>query len=635
MNPTIEADGDERGVWENKASLKMNLFFGFTIIMAVKLLLVWAVVFRADGSSLWMMLGTGLASTWLVYCLIESVLYRIKLGAYLFFNFIFTAVYFAVIMYYKYFGVIVTYHELKQVNQVSEVNSSVFSLMDPYYILIFLDIIVLAAGLIFSKKVRAWSKSVSVRGRISGYAIGFAVMLAACIFCVYPNRAVMNEFKQVEGMGLINYQAYVPFASAKTLPVEADSITQDNIDALKGVDETETPLYWQAASGKNLIVIQLEAFQNFLIGLKIDGKEITPNLNKLAAEHFYFPNFYQQVGQGNTADAEYVVNTSLYVPPNGAASEVYANKELPSMPKRLAEEGYQTATFHTNSVRFWNRTELYKALGWDEYYDDQFFGSDDMVAFGPSDEVLYDKTADELARLAEIAPFYAQVISMSGHHPFNLPERKYKMDLPERYEGTLVGDYIRSQNYADYALGQFIDKLKANGLWDNSVIVIYGDHQGLPVYSLDNDEKALMKEIYGRDYGVPDMMNIPLIISVPGEDAQVIEQTGAQSDIFPTVANLLGVSLDNQIHFGQDLLNTDSNLMPQRYYLPTGSFISNKGTFVPGTGFEDGALYPFAGGKEQNKEVTKDEFERAYQLLSMADKYVEELPDRTGSPDQQ
>src|SRR5262249_16801579 len=144
------------------------------------------------------------------------------------------------------------------------------------------------------------------------------------------------------------------------------------------------------------------------------------------------PQFFQQVGQGNTADAEFVVNTSLYVPPNGAASEVYADKELPSMPKTFAANGYQTASFHTNNVKFWNRDQLYKAVGWGTYYDDQFFGNSDPVAFAASDEVLYDKTADELAKLQKTGPFYVQVISMSGHHPFNIPESKYKMTLPDR-----------------------------------------------------------------------------------------------------------------------------------------------------------------------------------------------------------
>lgn len=76
----------------------------------------------------------------------------------------------------------------------------------------------------------------------------------------------------------------------------------------------------------------MESFQNFLINLKIDGQEITPNMNKLAASSFYFPRFYQQVGQGNTSDAEFIVNTSFYVPPDGPATQMYALKSFQAYP---------------------------------------------------------------------------------------------------------------------------------------------------------------------------------------------------------------------------------------------------------------------------------------------------------------
>lgn len=79
-------------------------------------------------------------------------------------------------------------------------------------------------------------------------------------------------------------------------------------------------------------MIQLESFQNFLLGLKIDGQEITPNLNRLMEESLYFTNFYQMVGQGNTSDAEFVVNSSFYIPPQGAATMSYIDKQLPSLP---------------------------------------------------------------------------------------------------------------------------------------------------------------------------------------------------------------------------------------------------------------------------------------------------------------
>ncbi|MFD1903507.1 LTA synthase family protein [Paenibacillus rhizoplanae] len=137
-------------------------------------------------------------------------------------------------------------------------------------------------------------------------------------------------------------------------------------------------------------------------------------------------------------------------------------------------------------------------------------------------------------------PFYAQVISMSAHHPFTIPAEKHKLKLPERYEGTFVGDYVRSQNYADYAFGQFVDELKADGLWEDSLIMVYGDHMGLPIYSLDNDDKELMKEIYGHEYSYADMLNIPLLIHGEGLAPQKLEQVGGEVDIMPTAASLLG-----------------------------------------------------------------------------------------------
>jgi phosphoglycerol transferase MdoB-like AlkP superfamily enzyme len=356
-------------------------------------------------------------------------------------------------------------------------------------------------------------------------------------------------------------------------------------------------------------------------------------MNRLAKENMYFPNFYQQVGQGNTSDAEYVVNTSIYIPPSGAATSTYAYKQLPSLPKLLKSYGYDTTTFHTNVVEFWNRGELYKALGFDRYYDKSFFGTDDTVFFGASDEVLYEKTAAELNKMSKSGkPFYAHVISMSAHHPFTTPEEKDQIMLPERYDGTFVGNYINAQSYADYALGLFIEDLKASGIWDNSLIVVYGDHLGLPIYSLDDADKALMDEIYGHPYGYTDMINIPLIIAAPGTMKPAKqEQAGGQIDILPTIANMLGTSLSNQLYFGQDLLNNKRNLLPERYYLPSGSVINEQALFIPGNGYVDGKFYSLVDSGNESGGLSEMEYNNALKLLRISDSYVSHLPDREGS----
>jgi phosphoglycerol transferase MdoB-like AlkP superfamily enzyme len=607
------------GTWLSKP------FVFFTVLMVIKIYLARIVIF--DSSSAWLQLATGIPSVWVLFCLIEWLAPRRKLGVYIAVNLLLTTIFFAVIMYYKYFGVIVTYHALQQVNQVTEVKGSVFSLLHPYFLFIYTDVVVFLL-LYLSRRFREWGKSLAVRESKWLITSLFSLWLAASVTNVWLHQDSINELKQAENMGILNYEAYAVFASATQEVEDPSNVTEEAIANLKAWQPPAVPLYWGEAQGKNVIVLQLEAAQNFLLDLKIDGQEVTPVMNKLMKEHFYFPHFYQQVGQGNTSDAEFVVNTSFYIPQHGAAAQDYGDRALPSMPKVLKEHGYQTATFHTNDVQFWNRKELYKAIGFDRYYDAEFFGGDDMVFFGPSDEVLYDKTADELLKMSQTGkPFYSQIISMSSHHPFNIPERKVHFQLPKRYENTLVGDYIQAQNYTDYALGKFIDKLKENGLWDKSVLVIYGDHLGLPIYSLSDHEMNLMKEIYGREYRYSEMLNIPLMVIAPGvTKPQRLEQTGGQVDIMPTVANLLGVSLKGHIHFGRDLLNTTHNLLPQRYYLPSGSFVNDKGIFVPGLNYEDGISYVYDGGKSSETDSTEDEYNRALELLRLSDSYVSHLP---------
>jgi Phosphoglycerol transferase and related proteins, alkaline phosphatase superfamily len=596
--------------------------------MLLKSYLAWMVIF--DGGPSWTTLLKEIPFVLVVYCLIEWFTSKRKLLWYLIVNTILTSILFAVIMYYKYYGVIVTYFALAQVNQVTAVKNSVFSLMDPYFLFIYTDIVILAYFMFRRNKAVEWKRESSRKLSRRIVVSTLAVSLALCLFNVLPNRASMSEIVKAEQMGILNYEAYMLLSKKEIDYVDAEEITQERINGLKDLQPASEPILHGSAQGKNLIIIQIESMQNFLVNLKVDGQEITPNFNKLVGENSYFRHFYQQVGQGNTSDAEFVVNTSLYIPPRGAATQMYAGKELPSLPKLLQSAGYDTATFHTNVVEFWNRGELYKALGFDRYYDAKFFGEEDTVFFGASDEVLYRKTAEELDRMSGNGkPLYAHVIAMTSHHPYTMPEDKQLLQLPERFEDTLVGDYLQAQHYADKALGQFIDDLKQRGIWDDSLVVLYGDHLGLPIYSLDRNEKELMAEFYGRDYTYTDMINIPLVFVNPGQPSapQVFEQLGGQVDLLPTIANLLGLSLENQLHFGQDIFNHSYNILPQRYYLPSGSFLSSQELFLSGSGYEDGKHYPLAGDGASEEEATEDEYQRALELLKLSDSYVNHLPD--------
>ncbi|MDT9720208.1 LTA synthase family protein [Paenibacillus sp. ClWae2A] len=643
-------------------------FIFFTIIMMIKSSLAWIVIF--DDIPVWKPLLTELPLIWIGFCLIEWFAAKRRMWMYLAVNLLLSGIFFAAIMYYKYYGVIVNYHALAQVNQVTSVKSSMFSLLDPYYLFIFADVLIIG-GILIRRRIKLGSTErpnripLERRARRRVASVILTLSMILCMLNIYPNRASMSELTQAEQMGILGYEAYT-ILDRPDKPVPIAHIDQTDIDQLKQTTELPAIVERGAANGRNVIILQLESFQNFLIGLEVDGQEITPNLNQLARQSLYFPNFYQQVGQGNTSDAEFVVNTSFYTPPNGAATTVYADKALPSLPKLMSANGYQTATFHTNGVRFWNRDQLYKALGFDQYYDIDYFGTQDSIAFSASDEVLYSKTLDKLESMQSSGdPFYAHIISMSAHHPYTLPKNKVKLTLPERYKDTLPGDYLISQHYADQAVGQLIAGLKERGLWENSLFVLYGDHLGLPIYSLDRDDKVLMKELYGREYISADMINIPLIISAPGVTPGVqLEQIGGQVDILPTIAGLTGVSLKDQLHFGQDLLREGGNLLPERYYLPSGSVLNDASLFIPAKGYGDGTHYSLAdagrqdegqqqidvsleeapmisadkvpsafttpnnNGQSSSRFITKEQYDRALDLAHLSNSYLSQLPDR-------
>lgn len=541
---------------------------------------------------------------------------------YLTFNVIFTLILLTIIIYHSYYGNIITYKALLQFNQIGGIKLSIIDLLEPVAILLFIDI--LAVFLLKNKNSRLVSYS---------KLTVFGLLILALSTSLYTNKVqgteeIVNETMKAGEMGLFNYQIY-SYVSDQIITANAvitvgelqDNFNNDNLDPL------ERELFG-IAKDKNVIFIQLEAVLNFTIGLEVAGQEITPNLNKLVEESTYFPNFYQQIGTGTTSDAEFVANTSIH--PVGDIAMSYATKdyEVPSLPRILNEHDYETVTFHTNDVEFWDRNYLYDTLGFDRYYDEEYFGEEDFISFGSSDEVLYEKTIPELVKLAEQNKnFYANVISMSSHHPYSLPEEYRKITLPEGYDGTKLGKYLISVNYADYALGLFIEGLKANNLYNETLFVVYGDHYALP---LENDkDEALFEQLTGRPYShLVDKYNVPLIIHLPGEnDHQTVELVGGQVDIMPTVLNLLGID-PNQYHlYGTDLLNAVENVVPIRYYVPSGSFVNNEIFYIPGIGFDDGYAINVNTGEEiEDIAQYEDDYNKVVEILRSSDAYIKTLP---------
>ncbi|MBU5351246.1 LTA synthase family protein [Paenibacillus barcinonensis] len=633
------------------------LFAVLFILMLLKLSLLRYFFF--NGLSGVGLLTDALAALTIVCVLDLIVPLSWKRTVYAIFNVLFSLILFAATLYNAHFSSVPTYTALSELGQVAQVRGSIGPLVRPTHFLFFADII-LAVPIWWIRRRRIRSKNayrssysdshLTFGRKRSSYwgKLGVALTAAFCIVCsgsfIVKGETIDNELVRAENLGFLNYQVSSAILTSKENEAIANGNINETIAKINALvskypyqDNAKNGTavkakYFGQAKGSNLIVLQLESFQNFPINASLNGQALTPVLNNLAKESYYFNHFFQQIGQGNTSDAEFMSNTSIY--PTGVVpmSAGYSDRDLPSLPKLLAKEGYESETFHVNDVTFWNRNKMYPALGFTRYFDKPSFTNDKFNDFGPSDEELYRVGVEKMtAHQAANQPFYAQFITASSHSPFTVPADRARIEIPATITNKLLHDYLQAINYTDYAVGQLIQELKANGLWDNTTLVLYGDHFGLP------EEEEITQQIQANlniPYdGKVSRFNIPLMIHTPKQTkGQVIEQPGGQLDILPTVMNLMGVSLkqENFTAFGHDLLNMDHNAFGIRYYLPTGSFVNNDIMFIPGAGFDDGTAYSLKTYEQvTDLEPYRSDYEHVLNLMKLSDEYVKLLPKRT------
>ncbi|MEJ8305271.1 LTA synthase family protein [Saccharibacillus sacchari] len=649
--------------FQSKTSRKPDrLFIAAVCILFAKLLLLRGFFFGDfEFSGVFIDLFTALGVT----CLFELILpRRLRVGVAWGVNLILSVAFFCAAVYHSYFGSVPTYVVLGSLGQVPEVGNMVGGLLKPAYFIFFADLLALVLSVIVVKVRRSKShKSFSFvgsggsRSYWAGTAtrmsrVGVAALLIVCLLLsgVWINRgsAISNEIVRAENIGFINYQVSTAIEKRKERDFIASTSPEEVAQQVKALQQsfpytdklenaadatntTASPAYFGAAKGMNVVVVQMESFQNFPIDYKLDGTEVTPNLNALMDESFYFPHIYQQIGQGNTSDAEFISNTSIYPTAQIAMSTGYGDRVIPSSPRLLGDKGYKTATFQINNASFWDRNQLYPALGFQNFYDKPNYNNDKFNNFGASDEEMYRVGLEKIDEMtADGSPFYAQFVTTSSHAPFDVPEEFPQLAIPERLQDTQLGKYLNAQHYTDYALGKLIDGLKEKGLWDNTVLLVYGDHGGL---STAENDPAWVSSMLGISYDAnASRFNIPLAIRVPGvEKGETVELAGGQMDFVPTLMNLLGVSLEEESYtaFGRDLLNTDRNVVGIRYYLPTGSFVGDGVLFIPGEGFDDGTAISLETHEHiEDIEPYREDYEYILQLMKLSDDYVKVLPKR-------
>ncbi len=326
--------------------------------------------------------------------------------------------------------------------------------------------------------------------------------------------------------------------------------------------------------GKNVIILQLESIQEFVLNKTINGKEITPNLNKFINENIRLTNMFMQ-SYSTTADSEFSTVTSLYPVENGMAYSRYYKNNYDDIFKMFHNKGYTTSYMHGNYGYFWNRTNVYNNMEVDyiELKDKFMDISEDIMGY-LSDELLYKQAVEKLKEYDN--PFISYIVAASSHTGFTLDglqdRSKVNIDVG-KYKDTFFGNYLESVNYADYAFGIFIQKLKNADLYDDSVIILYGDHNGLDMYN--NEMIEFLKELDSNLMDTDIKLNYIRVLAgmkIPGINNLRIDKPVSKLDIKPTLAYLCnteeGISLGTNMLAKKDFicLNNERIVTDKFYY---------------------------------------------------------------------
>lgn len=542
--------------------------------------------------------------------------------AFMFFtSLIVTVILYGNVVYYREFSDFLTLALLKQTSNLGDLGSSILTLMSPLDILFFLDVIIL--GLVWKFKPKfVVNKSYSKTNRkvyfLLVVAIGFFNLgLAETERPELLTRSFDREYL-VKFIGTYNYHLYDAYLQTKTTAQRAladGSELTDIENYVRANYKEPNEKLAGIAEDKNLILISLESLQSFVINNTLNGEEITPFLNSLINESYYFENFYHQVGQGKTSDSEFLLENSLYPLGRGAVFFTNAENEYTTLAEKLLEKGYTTAALHPNSKSFWNREAMYESIGYERFYDieDYEVTEENSVGWGLKDKEFFSQSIDHLKELqATGSPFYAKFITLTNHHPYTLDEEDATIGKFDSNSKTL-NNYFQTVRYMDEAVEQFFTELKENGLYEDSIIVMYGDHYGIS----ENHNEAMAKYLGTEGitpYDSAQLQRVPLIIHIPGQEGQTISTVSGQIDLKPTLLNLLGVDSNEDIQFGSDIFSEDKT---EFTVFRDGSFITKDYVYTQET------LYDKATGQViEDKSIAQQYIDKANLELEYSDKII-------------
>lgn len=487
-----------------------------------------------------------------------------RIRAALIIDVIVTITFIADIWYYRANGTFLSYRHLIHIEIFNPVGKNLFNprLVDLAF---FVDLIILCLNLILVKVKDSKGEvklSFRILKAISVFLIGSLIVGLGHYFVDIRQmldgknlfRISWAPFQTFSDMSPLGYHGY-DFAfyrdKNKTLTLNETKEIENWFNENK--EDLEDNKYKGMLQGKNVIALQVESLENFVINQKVYGQEITPNLNKLLSKSLYFNNIYEQNNSGTSSDADVLVNTSIFPIRVGTTVFSYPWANFNTLQNLLNARGYETISTHAELPGSWNWAEMHKSFGANKILDIGVYNQDEIIGLGLSDESYLKQISEKLKN--EKGPFYAFMTTLTSHGPFDIPEDKKYLKLPKELDENMLGSYFQAVRYTDEAIGKFLEELDKNNQLDNTVVMIYGDHCGVHKFY----EKEIENSPLEGDWWKDNHKKIPYIIYSKDLQPEVISKAGGQSDFLPTISYLLGIDRSDfeNTSMGRVLVNTN------------------------------------------------------------------------------
>lgn len=531
-------------------------------------------------------------------------------------------------IYYTFYTSFASIGELATVGQAETVTGSIFEklrFVDLMYILVPIIFYVIHKKLLsstyyyFIDKIEKGKKMVVSTILIGVLCLGYSFGVATSTD--YSRLAKQwNRIYIVERFGILMYQFndLVQFLTPQISSLfgyeEALDLFRQYFDNKEVHDDNE---YTGILKGKNIIFVHMESMQTFLMDLEFNGQEVTPNLNALASEGMFFENFYPQVSTGTSSDTEFTLLTGLMPAASGTVFVSYYDRDYFTIPKYLKNNGYYTFSMHGNLASMWNRNKAHPSLGYEGMYFEETYTYEekDVINLGINDRLFFKQVVPILENFESTYENYmGTIITLSNHSPFSIGSLYSTLDLTSHFttyneytgltevkdidylSSSAVGEYIKSANYADMALGDFINYIKSSAAFDDTVFVFYGDHDAKLsrsemnyLYNLnpetgdlyeEGDENYVQYDYYAHELN----KKTPLIIWTKNKELKdvfkgTISYYTGMYNVAPTILNMFNI--DCKYSVGEDIFDVkEENLI----VFPNGNVLTEKVYYNNSTG---------------------------------------------------